>query len=197
MQKRLQNLKESLNLEWGELAKHLGVSRAMLDFCRKGERKAGPKFMRRIVDAEAALASQKPSWEKHLVKVTAVPIYGYAQAMSLRCHKGDLIPDQVSELPTIPVPEDGRRYAAFRVEGESMAPVITDGSVVLADPDRELTPRCVVVAKWDDTITIKRYSREQDMIYLKSDNPAEGENYKVHAKDIDWILRIVFVRTEV
>lgn len=144
-----------------------------------------------------ATLHETPSWEKNLVKVRAVPIYGYAQALSLRNHKGDLVPESEFDLPTIAVEEDGHRYAAFRVEGESMAPRICDGSVALADPDRELTPRCVVVAKWDDQITIKRYSREKDMIYLKSDNTAEGENYKVHARDISWILRVVSVRTEV
>ena len=147
--------------------------------------------------AGAAAVHETPSWEKHLVQVRAVPIYGYAQALSLRAHKGDLIPENTFELPTIVVPEDGHRYAAFRVEGESMAPKISDGAIALADPDRELTPRCVVIAKWDDVVTIKRYSREKDMIYLKSDNPAEGENYKVHAKDISWILRVVSVRIEV
>ena len=40
-------------MEWGELAKHLNLSRSMLDQVRKGRRHFGPKAMRRILEAEA------------------------------------------------------------------------------------------------------------------------------------------------
>ena len=147
-------------------------------------------------------ASSKPAlaaapWAAHMVKVREVPIYGYAQALGARMHKGDLVPDNIHELETVTIIDDGRRYAAFRVEGESMAPGIRDGVTALADPDRELANKCIVVCKWDDTVTIKRYSRDGDIIYLRSDNPAEGENFKVHAKKMEWCMRVVRLSVEV
>jgi hypothetical protein len=39
-------------MEWGELATHLGLSRAMLDFARKGQRNLSFKAIRRLEDAE-------------------------------------------------------------------------------------------------------------------------------------------------
>lgn len=52
MNARLEKLKKTLVLEWGEIAKHLGVTRSMLDKVRKGERQAGPQLERRIIEAE-------------------------------------------------------------------------------------------------------------------------------------------------
>ena len=52
MNERLQRLREALRMEWGELAKHLKMSRAMLDFSRKGQRNLSFKAIRRLEEAE-------------------------------------------------------------------------------------------------------------------------------------------------
>ena len=39
-------------MEWGELATHLGISRSMLDFVRKGQRNLSFPAIRRLEDAE-------------------------------------------------------------------------------------------------------------------------------------------------
>ena len=39
-------------MEWGELAIHLGLSRSMLDFARKGQRNLSFKALRRLEEAE-------------------------------------------------------------------------------------------------------------------------------------------------
>lgn len=62
MQKRLETVKRELNLDWGELAARLGISRSMLDQTRKSKRSFGPKIMRRLIQAEieAGLAQSSP-----------------------------------------------------------------------------------------------------------------------------------------
>lgn len=60
MNSRLQRLRELLRLEWGELADHLGMSRAMLDFVRKGQRNLSFKALSRLEEAERAVGISPP-----------------------------------------------------------------------------------------------------------------------------------------
>ena len=52
MEKRLETLRYSLGLEWGELAERLGISRAMIGFIRNGKRKPSAALLLRISDLE-------------------------------------------------------------------------------------------------------------------------------------------------
>lgn len=61
MNARLQRLREVLRLEWGELASHLGVSRSMLDFVRKGQRNLSFPALRRLEEAERAAGILPPT----------------------------------------------------------------------------------------------------------------------------------------
>ena len=56
MEERLRNLRYSLGLEWGELAEKLEISRAMLNFVRKGDRKPSAALLLRITELERAAA---------------------------------------------------------------------------------------------------------------------------------------------
>lgn len=60
MPKRLENLRQALTLNWGELAAKLEISRAMLDFIRTGARNPSPKILRKIelAEIEAGLKSE-------------------------------------------------------------------------------------------------------------------------------------------
>ena len=57
MNERLESLRFSLGLEWGELAEKLGISRAMLGFIRKGDRKPSAKLSLRITQLEQTISS--------------------------------------------------------------------------------------------------------------------------------------------
>lgn len=124
------------------------------------------------------------------IGVRLIPVFGMAQALGYKPHHGDVIPDNVYALPKVPVMDDGRQYAAFRVEGRSMEPTLMDGVTVLCDLHQEPTNKCVVCIKWDDTVCVKRWRRVGDKISLTSDNPQSGEDYTIDAKDVDWCLRV-------
>jgi transcriptional regulator with XRE-family HTH domain len=49
---RLETLRKSLNLNYGELAEALDLSRSMLDFIRSGKRKPSPKILRKMEELE-------------------------------------------------------------------------------------------------------------------------------------------------
>lgn len=123
-----------------------------------------------------------------------VRVYGIAEASGAHFRLGDLVPDNEYDLPTILAPDDGRRYVGFKVEGDSMLPTLKDGMTVLCDCDAELVNGCVVVAKWDDCVAIKRYRRIGDTILLTSDNPAAGKDHEIHASALLWRCRVIEFR---
>lgn len=123
--------------------------------------------------------------------VKLVKVYGLAQALGCRVHHGDIVPDSDYDLPTVPVVDDGRRYAAFRVEGDSMLPTLRDGWTVICDCAMECRNGDLVVAKYNGTALIKRFRRIGDVCLFTSDNQAAGKDYEVHAKDVLWCLRVV------
>ena len=55
MEERLGKLRFALGLEWGELAQKLGISRAMLGFIRKGNRRPSAKLSLRITELEQTI----------------------------------------------------------------------------------------------------------------------------------------------
>ena len=71
MDKRLETLRYSLGLEWGELAARLGISRAMIGFIRNGKRKPSAALLLRISELEqqaggnpVAVASDTTNWRE-------------------------------------------------------------------------------------------------------------------------------------
>ena len=124
------------------------------------------------------------------VGVRLIPVFGMAQALGYRPHHGDVVPDNIYALPKVAVMDDGREYAAFRVEGRSMEPTLMEGVIVLCDLHLEPTNKCIVCIKWDDTVVVKRWRRVDDRIILTSDNPSFGEEYTVQAQDVAWCLRV-------
>lgn len=95
------------------------------------------------------------------------------------------------DLPTVPMLDDGRRYAAFRVEGDSMLPTLKDGWTVICDCAMECRNGDLVVAKHDGVALIKRFRRIGDTCLFMSDNPSAGKDYEVHASQVAWCLRVV------
>ena len=71
MNKRLETLRYSLGLEWGELAARLGISRAMIGFIRNGKRKPSAALLLRISELEqqaggnpVAVANDATNWRE-------------------------------------------------------------------------------------------------------------------------------------
>ena len=71
MNKRLETLRYSLGLEWGELAERLGISRSMLGFIRNENRKPSAALLMRISELEqqaggnpVAIANDTTNWRE-------------------------------------------------------------------------------------------------------------------------------------
>lgn len=89
MNTRLEVLKKSMKLSWGELAETLGVSRSMVDQVRKGTRVFGPKAVRRLEELEVqagireALSSstQMPEEQNNDIHTICTHITGMEKAL--------------------------------------------------------------------------------------------------------------------
>ena len=95
---------------------------------------------------------------------------------------------------TTPVPIDGRDWAAFDVEGNSMYPKLMDGDIVLCDKCRPpVNGKIVVVCFKEDykyytgSCVIKVWHRIGDKVLLTSLNPdPQSRNFEADIKDIEW-----------
>ena len=75
MNERLETLRYSLGLEWGELAERLGISRAMIGFIRNGKRKPSAALLLRISELEqkaggnpVAVANNATNWRERALQ---------------------------------------------------------------------------------------------------------------------------------
>ena len=68
----------------------------------------------------------------------------------------------------------GPHAFALRIRGESMAPTIPDGAIVVVDPDAEPRHRSIVIVRqnYGSEATCKRLIYEGDQPMIRPDNPA-------------------------
>jgi SOS-response transcriptional repressor LexA len=130
-------------------------------------------------------------------KFRVVRVYGLAHAAMMSNLPCDIVPDvHDTELPTIIyLTNTTHRLAAFKVDGDSMLPVLRAGMNVVCDcdvPATEIHNGNIVVAKFNNKAVLKRFQRVDDTIILTSESPA-GEAFTVHASEMQWMLRAIGV----
>lgn len=85
-------------------------------------------------------------------------------------------------------------YFALRVEGDSMTPVLPDGTVIYVAGGQYAQQGDLVVAKIRETgqVVVKSFRRNDDMIYLDSMNPS-GHNFAWKCSDepLVWMWPII------
>jgi phage repressor protein C with HTH and peptisase S24 domain len=71
-----------------------------------------------------------------------------------------------------------------RVSGNSMAPTLQDGQLVIGRQTRELAAGDVVIISHNGLEKVKRIERHQgDLVYLLGDNPAESTD----SRTLGWL----------
>src|ERR1700756_2911841 len=77
-----------------------------------------------------------------------------------------------------------KRFIVRQVEGQSMAPLLAPGQLVVGRFTRDLKPGEVVIVSHDGLEKIKRIERQQgDLIYLLGDNPAASTD----SRSFGWV----------
>jgi nickel-type superoxide dismutase maturation protease len=82
------------------------------------------------------------------------------------------------------LPKKPKHFIVRQVEGDSMAPALKPGQLVIGRQTRELRPGDVVIVSHDGLEKIKRIEKQQgDLIYLLGDNaPASTDS-----RDFGWV----------
>jgi SOS-response transcriptional repressor LexA len=99
----------------------------------------------------------------------------------------------IRELPPVPAdPSAGARAKALQMPDESMEPRIKRGDLLLFDPDRLPTPKCVVlVATGDGQHLVRMYRVRSAKVW---EAVAENDGYATLTSDAEQ-LRVVAVAT--
>jgi repressor LexA len=84
-----------------------------------------------------------------------------------------LIPEEAEDRVTLPADwAKGEEVFLLRVQGESMSPTILSGDQVIVRRQERLSEGAVGVFRLDNEVTLKRWHREGDRVFLKGDNPS-------------------------
>lgn len=147
------------------LCKELGITEEWLMYGREPMRRADARQEATPGPWEVGMASEVPIRGK-------VPLISFTQAGNW-ADVVDPYQPGVSDKWVPTTARVGARAYALRVRGDSMEPEITDGSVIIVDPDRDPENGQVVVVRQnhDSEATVKRLVIDGGHRYLRPDNP--------------------------
>ncbi len=100
-------------------------------------------------------------------------------------------PDYVEKYITVDDIKDTNAFA-LEVKGNSMAPRIEDGDIIVVSPKLESRTGDICVVRVNDEDTVKRVKIEDQFIHLIPLNP-EYEPMAVRKKDVSFVWRVVKV----
>jgi repressor LexA len=203
---RLRAARESKELDQTTLAEKIGVATRTLQRWEKSEQVPDGVAITRIAKATAV----QPSWlltgEGQMYVGAPRPDNVYPLPGSIRrgAHLVDLPlissvpagkvatifhPDYVDDYVTVDDVKDPGAFA-LRVKGNSMAPRIENGDVVIVSPQQEARNGDICVVRVEGEDTLKRVKFEGNYIHLIPLNP-EFEPATVRKKDVNFIWKVV------
>lgn len=100
-------------------------------------------------------------------------------------------PDHVERYITVDDIRDSNAFA-LEVKGNSMAPRIENGDIIVVSPKQEVRNGDICVVRVDDEDTVKRIKIEENFVHLIPLNP-EYEPMVIRKKDVTFMWRVVKV----
>ena len=203
---RLREARETKELDQYTLAEKAGVATRTLQRWEKGEQVPDGLAIMKIAKA----TNVQPSWlltgEGEMYAVPSRPENVYPLPGSIRrgVNLVDLPlissvpagkvatifhPDYVDNYVTVDDVKDPGAFA-LRVKGNSMAPRIEDGDVVIVSPQQEARNGDVCVVRVDGEDTLKKVKFEGNYVHLIPLNP-EFEPATVKRKDVNFVWKVV------
>ena len=208
---RIRIARTEKEIEQGTLAAKLDVARRTVQRWEKGEQVPDSNYLMRIAKitgvtphwlltgdgdmyakpSEAAilpLATQR--YKK--VELVRLPLLSSVPggAPSLIFH-----PDYVEKYITVDDMRDPNAFA-LEVKGNSMAPRIEDGDIIVVSPRIEARSGDICVVRINEEDTVKRIKIEERYLHLIPLNP-EYEPMVVQKKDVAFMWRVVKVIKEI
>jgi repressor LexA len=205
---RIRQARTKKELDQAKLAAKLDVATRTVQRWEKGEQVPDSNYLMRI----AKVTGVTPHWlltgEGDLYakstaesKVIPLPTGRYKRvglvslpllssvpggAPSLMFH-----PDYVEKYITVDDIKDTNAFA-LEVKGNSMAPRIEDGDIIVVSPKLEARTGDICVVRVNDEDTVKRVKVEEQYLHLIPLNP-EYEPMVVKKKDVTFMWRVVKV----
>lgn len=203
---RIREARESKELDQSTLAAKIGVVARTLQRWEKGEQVPDGVSITKIAKATHVHANWLLTGEGEKYAVASRPgnIYPLPEAGRKRMQLVDLPlisavpagkvatmfhPDYVDDYVTVDGVKDPQAFA-LKVKGNSMAPRIEDGDVVVVSPQQEVRNGDICVVRVDGEDTLKRVKFEGNYIHLIPLNP-EFEPVTVKKKDVDFVWKVV------
>jgi len=100
-------------------------------------------------------------------------------------------PDYVEKYITVDNIHDSTAFA-LEVKGNSMAPKIEDGDIIVVSPKMEARSGDICVVRVSDEDTVKRVKVDEKLVYLIPLNP-DYEPMAVKKRDVTFMWRVVKV----
>jgi len=100
-------------------------------------------------------------------------------------------PDYVERYISVDDVRDSQAFA-LEVKGNSMAPRIEDGDIIVVSPRQHAKSGDICVVRVNDEDTVKRVKLEEQTVYLIPLNP-DYEPMAVKKKDVTFVWKVVKV----
>ena len=205
---RLRQARTKKEMDQAKLAAKLDVATRTVQRWEKGEQVPDSNYLMRIAkvtgvtphwlltgegDLYAKSAGESkviplPTGRYKRVDLVSLPLLSSVPggAPSLMFH-----PDYVEKYITVDDIKDTHAFA-LEVKGNSMAPRIEDGDIIIVSPKLEARTGDICVVRVNDEDTVKRVKVEDQYLHLIPLNP-EYEPMAVKKKDVAFMWRVVKV----
>lgn len=208
---RIREARLAKSLDQAKLASKLDIATRTLQRWEKGEQVPDSNYLMRIAkhtkvsphwlltgegemfphqDNEPNILSL-PTGRYRKVNLVSLPLLSSVPggAPSLTFH-----PDYVERYISVDNVNDNQAFA-LEVKGNSMAPRIEDGDIIVVSPKHEARNGDICVVRVNDEDTVKKIKLEDQFIYLIPLNP-EYEPMAVKKKDVTFVWRVIKVIKE-
>jgi len=202
---RLRSARENKEMDQTSLADKIGVVTRTLQRWEKGEQVPDGIAITKIAKA----TNVQPTWlltgdgEMYVSPSRPENVYTLAtQRRNMRLSELPLIssvpagkvatmfhPDYVDNYVTVDDVKDPGAFA-LKVKGNSMAPRIEDGDIVVVSPQAEVRSGDVCVVRVNEEDTLKKVKFEGNYLHLIPLNP-EFDPVTVKKKDVNFVWKVV------
>ncbi len=205
---RIREARNQKDLDQASLAARIDVATRTVQRWEKGEQVPDSNFLLRIAKATGVSSHWLLSGEGEIFaqshlrsNVLSLPTNRYRKvdliplpllssvpggAPSLTFH-----PDYVERYITVDDIRDNSAFA-LEVKGNSMAPRIENGDIIVVSPKVEARSGDICVVRVDDEDTVKRVKIEEQYVHLIPLNP-EFEPMVIRKRDVTFVWRVVKV----
>lgn len=208
MAQRIKQARLSKDWEQAKFAARLDIATRTVQRWEKGEQVPDSNYLMRIAKfsgvsphwlltgegemfpqpAEEGKVLQLPTSRYRKVDLVSLPLLSSVPggAPSMIFH-----PDYVEKYISVDDVNDAQAFA-LEVKGNSMAPRIEDGDIIVVSPKLEARSGDICVVRVNEEDTVKRVKMEEQTIYLLPLNP-EYEPMAIKKRDVTFIWRVVKV----